>query len=256
VWVANFSRPEGDRRPLAYSLVRDNGLPFLTRYMNYLADQAVAKLDRDAQLAYWLNVRNLLVVQAIAELESGADLAQHRGTAAVPGPAWTRPRFVIGEVALSIDDIERKILLPGWPDPRIIPGLYQGSESGPAFPAEAFRAATAYQQLATAGVTFVNSAAGVRVSWGKARVSPLFGWYREALFNGQDDEVKAHLMTLMNEALANKFAKARRYEVEAFSSQVESFQPRRLHRAASDRGLEPGPQPATASPDDFVGRGS
>lgn len=170
----NYSLQDGARRPVAYPLVRGHGLSFLARYTGYLENQDVTKLDRDAQLAYWLNVRNLLVVQAIADLGPGSDIAQDRGTADQLGPVWTQPRFTIGDVTGSIDDIERRILIKGWDDPRILYGLYQGTVNGPAFSAMAFEAQAVYAQLDGAAKQFVNSRAGVRVSRGKARISPIF----------------------------------------------------------------------------------
>lgn len=253
-FTQNYSVQAGARRPVAYPLVRGNGMSFLARYTGYLENQDVTKLDRDAQLAYWLNVRNLLVVQAMADLERGSHFADGRGTADQPGPVWVLPRFTIGDVTLSIDDIERGILIKGWDDPRILYGLYQGAESGPAFPAAAFEAKTVYAQLDAAAKQFVNSSEGLSVRWGKARVSPIFGFYKNEFFGGDDAQVTAHLGNYAEGSLAKKLAKAKKFEVEKFASKIESFQPRELGSLSDE--FEEVPQEESGGPDEFIGRGS
>jgi hypothetical protein len=253
-FTKNFSVQDGARRPVAYPLVKTNGISLLVRYTGYLENQDVAKLDRDAQLAYWLNVRNLLVVQAVADLERGSDFATARGTGIAPGPVWTQPRFTIGDVTLSIDDIERRILVAGWDDPRILYGLYQGTESGPAFPAAAFEGDTVYAQLDAAAQQFTNSDAGVRVSWSKARLSPVYDWYKREFFGDDDARLRAHLAAYLEEGLAKKFGKAKKLTMQDFASKIESFQPRRI--GSVDEALEESPRQESGGPDEFVGRGS
>lgn len=220
--ISNFSNAFGTeqrgRMKIAYAAVATDGAAFMATYMRYLENIPVTSLSRDDQLAYWLNTRNMLVVTAMAESRNRRRLARERGTAAEPGPMWTEKRIVVEGVELSIDDIERGIILAHFnDDANVLYGLYQGTAGGASFPEAGFTGAAVRTQLEDMGRTFVNSRSGVKAGRSKIEVPAIYDWYSDALFGGDTEARNAHLISLSNESRAGRLASATEFKSRKFS---------------------------------------
>ena len=196
------SAKKGDRYQFRYSVLNQRGRETLNTFANFLAGVDPTTLNKDEQLAYWLNFRNLLVIRAIAADLPGRSFKRKRGDFEAPGELWTRKRLSVNGVSLSIDDIEKKIILANWSDPNIVYGLYQGSKGGVAFyPPKNFTGATVKDELAERGRHFVNSKRVVRVRRDTATFSAIYDWYKSDLFENDDAAVKGHIESLADSDL-------------------------------------------------------
>lgn len=219
-----FCTEERGRVKVAYAAINQQGQRFLTQYTNYLERVPVSSLSRDDQLAFWLNTRNMLIIQAMAESPNRRRLQRLRGTADAPGELWTAKRVTIDGVELSIDDIEKNIILANWSDtPNILYGLYQGSQGGASLREGGFSGANVHAELEAAGQKFVNSRTGVRVRRGKAQLPEIYTWYGDELFGGDQQAMVTHVSALAESGTATKLADATAFDTRKFSYSSDEF---------------------------------
>ncbi len=216
-----FSERRGGRMLLTYSRMLPQGLVVLRQYRSYLETIPVTKLTRDRQLAFWLNLHNWMVIEAVLEQDRSEDLEDARGTPEDPGGPWTEKRVRIEGVLVSIHDIETKIVLAHWDDPRVLYGLYQGTIASPALNSRAFVGDTVWGDLEALGRGFLSTETHLKVRGRTARLSELFEWYKPALFGGDDDTLLAHVRSLAPSELQDAFGKVRRVRPIDFDYQVE-----------------------------------
>jgi hypothetical protein len=107
------------------------------------------------------------------------------------GPWNAKLRAIEGE-AVSLNDIEHRILRPIWRDPRIHYGVNCASIGCPNLRAQAFTAANAEALLASGARDYVNHPRGARIEDGRLIVSSAYVWFAED-FGGDDAGVIAHL---------------------------------------------------------------
>ena len=103
--------PDGVNR-IPYGRVNKADRKGLGRYLEGLRSVPVRRLNRDEQRAFWINLYNALTVQMILQsypLDSIKDLDD----------PWDRKLFEVEAKALSLNDIEHRILRPIWRDPRM-----------------------------------------------------------------------------------------------------------------------------------------
>ena len=236
------SAKKGDRYQFRYSVLNQRGRDTLNTFANFLADIDPTTLNKDEQLAYWLNFRNLLVIRAIAADLPGRSFKRKRGDFETPGELWTRKRLSVNGVSLSIDDIEKKIILANWSDPNIVYGLYQGAKGGVAFyPPTNFTGAAVKAELAERGRHFVNSKRVIRVRRGKASLPAIYDWYKKDLFDGDDALVTQHVEGLAESDLKQELAGASAIEFKKMDYGLDEIVVRqqRQQRPQSTGGVGP-----------------
>lgn len=216
---------EDGRLKIAFALSGERGGEYLDRYIAFLAGIPPSQLNGDEQLAYWLNMRNALIVSALSKRSGRGSLAEARGEFENPGAVWAEKAVSVDGVALSIDDIERRIILRNWTDPRVLYGLYQASESGPALHDRAFGGGPVWEQLETAGRRFV-SGDGVRVRQGRVEAAAVYAWCKDALFGGDDEIVRAHLLSLADERTKLQMQAAPELSYAKFRYRIERYEVR------------------------------
>ncbi len=143
----------------------------------------LAALNRAEQLAFWLNLYNAAVMERIADHYPVRKLRAWRGGDA--DDVWHDKRLHVAGIALSLRDIETKILFPVWHHPLVLYGLWQGSIGGPRLPNKAYTGENVWRLLEGNAREFVNSNRGMRPDGRILRVSLLYRW-GTALF--RDDE--------------------------------------------------------------------
>ncbi len=176
-FIETFAVAEGGRRAVNYSAARGRGADYLSSYAQFLSTLNPSTLRSDEQLAYWLNLRNALVLLAFSE-KGGGNLKKLRGVYDAPGEGWTKKRVTIAGTELSIDDIERGIILRNWDNPIVLYGLYQASPSGPQLFERAFSGASVWSDLNAVGVKFANAGSAVRVRDNVLQLSSIYSWVR------------------------------------------------------------------------------
>lgn len=146
----------------------------LAAYLEAMADAPLTRVTRDEQMAFWINLYNALTVQLIVDhypLQSILDI----GTK-LNGP-WNRTLITIDGRALTLDDIEHRILRGSWQEPRIHFAVNCASVGCPNLQPAAFLAETLEAQLADAAREFLGSARAVNATDGTLKLSSLFDWY-------------------------------------------------------------------------------
>ncbi|HHP7233671.1 MAG TPA: DUF547 domain-containing protein [Desulfobacterales bacterium] len=188
----------------AYGGVSEEDSNALQRYLQYLEQSPVSRLNRAEQKAFWINLYNALTVRVILDhypVDSIRDIDISPGFFA-DGP-WKKKLVRIEDQPVSLDDIEHRILRPIWKDPRIHYGVNCASIGCPNLQTQAFTAANTEALLDKGAREYVNHPRGARIEAGRLIVSSIYVWFQED-FGGDDAGVIAHLKKWAGTALQNQ----------------------------------------------------
>jgi hypothetical protein len=178
----------------------------LDGYIAGLADAPVSRLDRSEQRAYWINLYNALTVQVVLSrypVRSIRDISISPGLFS-SGP-WGKKLVTVEGEALSLDDIEHRVLRPIWRDPRTHYAVNCASIGCPNLMPRAYTAANLEAQLDAGAQAYINHPRGARLEGGKLRVSSIYVWFQDD-FGGNEAGVIAHLQRHAAPALAQNLA--------------------------------------------------
>jgi hypothetical protein len=187
---------------VAYGAVDDEIRRSLAEYIDRLQAVPVDGLARGEQLAFWLNLYNALTVKVVLDhypVRSIRDIDISPGLFA-DGP-WDRKLVTIAGEALTLNDIEHRILRPIWRDPRLHYAVNCASLGCPNLPPVAFTAANVDAMLEAAARAYVNHRRGARLEGGRLIVSKIYSWFQED-FGRSEAGVVAHLVRYADSALA------------------------------------------------------
>ncbi|MDQ3069257.1 MAG: DUF547 domain-containing protein [Acidobacteriota bacterium] len=137
---------------------------------------------REQRMAFWINAYNAFTLRAIVDhypIRSSLFTLQPRNSIRQIGDVWTARGWRAGGRAVSLDDIEHKILRPEFNDARIHFAVNCASVGCPPLAAEPYRAATLDAQLDAAGRRYLGSPQGLQAGGDTLRVSSIFKWYGE-----------------------------------------------------------------------------
>jgi hypothetical protein len=191
---------------IAYRRVGAADRALLRRYIDGLAAVAISRCRRAEQLAYWINLYNALTVdlvlahypvRKITEIDISPGLFAH-------GP-WDRALATVEGEAVTLNDIEHRILRPIWNDPRIHYAVNCASLGCPNLQSTPFAAARIEAMLDAAAHAYVNHPRGVRIEREGLVLSKIYDWFQED-FGGSEPGVIAHLKRYAGAALADKLA--------------------------------------------------
>lgn len=204
-FMNSYSASNRGRTKVSYDAVGATGGRMLIKLIQDLQGVPVTTLSKPDQLAYWLNMRNLLVVLTVT-VEKKDSLETVRGTFNEPGEPWRKKLITVEDVKVSIDDIERKIILANWDNPNIIYGLYQGFEGAPAIYKPGFKGVGLNDTLQKLGRRYVSSRRTVSAKKDEARVAGIYNWYYSSLFDGDEKVLRDHLISLSKTKAAKKLS--------------------------------------------------
>ncbi len=145
-----------------------------------LAAVPISTYGRREQFAYWVNLYNVVTVKLIADhhpVESIRDIDISPGLFA-SGP-WDKDLVTVEGEALTLNDIEHRILRPIWNDPRIHYAVNCASIGCPNLAVDAFTGAGLEEQLEAAARSYINDPRGVTVANGEVTVSKIYDWFFE-----------------------------------------------------------------------------
>lgn len=188
----------------AYGRVSEEDSNALQRYLQYLEQSPVSRLNRAEQKAFWFNLYNALTVRVILDhypVDSIRDIDISPGFFA-DGP-WKKKLVRVEDQPVSLDDIEHRILRPIWKDPRIHYGVNCASIGCPNLQTQAFTAANTEALLDKGAREYVNHPRGARIESGRLIVSSIYVWFQED-FGGDDAGVIAHLKKWAGTTLQNQ----------------------------------------------------
>jgi len=203
--------PDGVNR-FAYDAVPTADREALALYIASLQETAIDSLNRNEQKAYWINLYNALTVKVILDhlpVKSILDIRISPGLFA-SGPWGKKLASVAGE-ALSLDDIEHRILRPIWRDPRVHYAVNCASIGCPNLARTAYTAANTERLLDEQARAFVNHPRGARFENGKLVVSSIYDWFASD-FGPNEAAVIAHIARYADGPLAAQLAGARRID--------------------------------------------
>ncbi len=178
-------------RLVRYADVSAESRDALRRYVADLEAVDVGALDRGEQLAFWVNLYNARTVGLILEHYPVGSIRDIPGGLFTRGP-WDLDVLTVEGEALTLNDIEHRILRPIWKDPRIHYAVNCASVGCPNLAADAYTAANAEGLLERGAAEYVNHPRGARVEDGRLTVSSIYVWFQED-FGGDDAGVIRHL---------------------------------------------------------------
>jgi hypothetical protein len=182
---------------LDYAAVAPAERAALAAYLERLAAVPIGSYSRPEQRAFWINLYNTLVVTLVLDnypVDSILDI----GFLSF-GP-WDRKLIAVDGEALSLNDIEHRILRPIWRDPRTHYAVNCASIGCPSLQPRAFTAENTEALLEAGARAYVNSPHGVRFEDGELIVSSIYDWFEED-FGGSEAGVLAHLRLYADPAL-------------------------------------------------------
>ena len=160
-----------------------------------LADWAaipIKQYSRVEQLPYWINLYNALTVALILE-HYPVDSIQDISFGLFGGGPWDAERITVEGRALTLNDIEHRILRPIWRDARLHYALNCASVGCPNLRAAPWRSEDIEAALDEAARVYVNHPRGFHIAAdGRAVVSKIYAWFIED-FGGDEAGVLAHL---------------------------------------------------------------
>lgn len=193
-FLHRYLRPGADGiNRVAYATVTPEERAALEADVARLATVPASRLARAEQRAYWINLYNeltVLVVLRAMPVRSIADIGISPGLF-TRGP-WDAKLIQVEGEALSLNDIEHRILRPIWRDPRTHYAVNCASLGCPNLQPEPYTAASMDAQLDRAASAYVNHPRGFQVRDGLLTVSSIYDWYK-ADFGGTDTTVIEHL---------------------------------------------------------------
>lgn len=150
----------------------------LDRMLQDFAQVAVAELPRDSQKAFYLNLYNAAMLQAVLQ---HYPLQSVRSIGLIPFSIFKREFIAQGGRQLSLDAVEKGILLQDYFDPRIHFAVNCASVSCPPLRAEPFVAAQLEAQLEQQTRAFADSAHAAQLDAAARSVAytELFKWYAD-----------------------------------------------------------------------------
>ena len=175
----------------AYAEVTPPDRERLQGYLDELAGTDPLSLRRDEQFAYWINMYNAVTVAVILDYYPVKSIRRVEGGLLGLGP-WNEELITVQGEALTLNDIEHRILRPLFRDPRIHYAVNCASLGCPNLASEAYVAAELDRQLDAAARDFINHPRGVALDGKRLQLSSIYDWYG-ADFGADEAGLIAHL---------------------------------------------------------------
>lgn len=188
----------------AYARVKPADRAVLDAYIDQLQSIAISRYRRTEQRAFWINLYNAATIQVILDhypVESITRIDISPGLFS-NGP-WGKKLLTVEGEAISLDDIEHRILRPIWKDPLIHYSVNCASVGCPNLALSAFTAENHTALVEENARAYINSPRGAVVEKGKLRASSIYVWFKTD-FGGTDRAVIKHLLKYAEPKLADQ----------------------------------------------------
>ena len=200
----NVQRGDDGINRIDYEKVSQADRQGLQAYLSAMQSVRISDYNRDQQLSYWINLYNATTVEVVLKhypVESIRDIDISPGLFA-DGP-WGKALLTIEGRAVSLNDIEHRILRPIWKDARIHYAVNCASLGCPNLQPVSFSVNRINQQLDSAAREYVNHSRGVRVEGEDLYVSSIYSWF-QVDFGKTEAEVIKHLQLYARPELARQ----------------------------------------------------
>ncbi len=208
--LETYIRPDGkglNRFPYGEVTAADKAA--LEDYIAMLSQTRISGFGRAEQMAYWINLYNALTVKVILDhypVASIRDIDTSPGWFA-DGP-WGAELVTVEGEAITLDDIEHRILRPIWRDPRIHYAVNCASVGCPNLQERAFTGENAETLLEAGARAYINSPRGVWIEDGALQVSSIYAWFAED-FGDSDEAIIEHLKRYAEPPLTKSLERAK-----------------------------------------------
>ena len=214
-----FSGPDGINL-VAYADVDANARSLLRGYIDSLTSLTISRYHRDEQRAYWINLYNALTIEVVLRHYPVDSIREISSGWFSSGP-WRLELATVEGQALTLDDIEHRILRPIWQDPRIHYAVNCASLGCPNLQRDAYTAANTERLLTTGAREFINHPRGARIDGGKLRVSSIYHWFAED-FGSTETDIIAHLRQYADTTLAADLAGVNRIADHSYDWRINA----------------------------------
>lgn len=175
----------------------------LGAYIKNLETTDTTTLQRREQLALWINLYNAVTLAMIVDHYPTDSIRD------IDNP-WNKKRTEANGVALTLNDIESRIIRPVFNEPLIHYGVNCAAIGCPNLAATPYTGAALEEMLTEAAHAYINHQRGVRVDPdGDVTASKIYGWYRED-FGETRADLLDHIRRYATPALRDQLAGARK----------------------------------------------
>lgn len=211
-FLKSYAKPQGPGAAtlVAYGKVSPTDKAALKAYIAKVSAIRPQTLSRDEAFAYWVNLYNAETVALIVDAYPVKSIRDIKSGPISIGP-WDKKVLTIDGGALSLNDVEHKILRAYFKDNRVHFAVNCASIGCPNLRADPWTAATLNADLDAAARDYVNSPRGLSVIGGKIVASSIFQWYGKD-FGASDAAILAALAKYAAPELKNRLAAARKID--------------------------------------------
>ena len=166
----------------------------LASFLDQLQQIDPGTLGRDEQLAYWINLYNAQTIRVVLDAYPVGSIREIKDGPFSIGP-WNRKDVVVNGAALSLNDIEHRIIRPTFNEPRIHYALNCAAASCPNLAPQAWRGAGLDAAFEAAELSYLADDRGISIDEdGRVTASKIYIWFRED-FGTNEKEVLARLIS-------------------------------------------------------------
>ena len=145
-------------------------------------------------MAYWINLYNAQTIRVVLDNYPVGSIREIKDGPLSIGP-WNRKDVVVNGTALSLNDIEHRIIRPTFNEPRIHYALNCAAASCPNLAPQAWRGAGLDAALEAAELSYLADDRGISIGEdGRVTASKIYIWFRED-FGANEREVLARLVS-------------------------------------------------------------
>ena len=166
----------------------------LASFLDQLQQIDPGNLEREDQLAYWINLYNAQTIRVVLDAYPVSSIRKIKDGPFSIGP-WNRKDVVINGTALSLNDIEHRIIRPTFDEPRIHYALNCAAASCPNLAPQAWRGAGMDAAFEAVELSYLADDRGIIIGAdGRVTASKIFIWFRED-FGANEDQILARLIS-------------------------------------------------------------
>lgn len=168
---------EGELNLVAYKKFSDADTQKLVGYIDQLSSIDPATLNPTEQMAYWINFYNALTVKVVLDYPKKKSILRMGDKFFAIGP-WDDKVATVNGQAITLNDIEHRILRPLYKDHRVHYAVNCASIGCPDLANKAYTAANLEEMLAAAEHGYIHHERGVTFdSKGRLLLSQIYEWY-------------------------------------------------------------------------------
>ena len=169
-----------------YQALQEDGVEALQQYLKTQSEIDPRNYNRAEQFAFWVNLYNALTVKLITDNYPLNSITELGNSALGFGP-WDDELITVAGKALTLNDIEHRILRPVWKDHRIHFAVNCASLSCPNLLAEAFTVKNQERLLIQGAHDYLLHPRALQIEGHTLHLSSIFYWYKDDFGNSQKE---------------------------------------------------------------------